>query len=631
MSDVLAIAAREIRERKLVFLAAAIMAAISALAPLMPGTHSYRRGDILIISGAAWAVAFAAALAIAFGGGIVGGQLRSGRMSFYFSKPLGAGAIWFGKVIGALTTIAAAAVIVLIPALVFGGRAWEMRIDKPLWLLMITAGSAVLLFLISHVVSTLIASRSPLVLVDLAIVLTTTATLYFVIRPLALARASFSVNFIIASVLSALIAAILGAGVRQLARGRSDARRNHVELSRVLWPLVIVIVIAAASYGKWVRTVTPKNLVWSTFLQSPNGQWLVLTGQRRYTDYVGSVVMDIGTRQVRQVEARDVVFSRDGRTTAWLQPAGNSYHVVTGVLDDPSVLNETGISLAVFAQMVLSDDGKRIAVAAGQTLFVQDIASKRLVGSVNLRQNAQRVRMFFENPDQLRVYTFEKHGDGLHIEASRFTPAGRKLESLGRYVTDAERVTMIADQAGSQLLLREAWGATENETREKRQLMDAVTLRPVLMSLPVGPSQFLSALFLSNSNMAFVDKAGEGRTLKVVSPSGDLIHEYPLVENGSATLGVELGKDRLLIMVGRGPLEKRRYSTEVINLSNGRVERREPDTYAIVTHYGWGTDPRPMPRQPSAALVLMERGQDRPWRRIWRWNPSTGERTPLVN
>jgi hypothetical protein len=480
MSHVLVIAGREIRERKMVFVAAALIAVLSALAPLIPGTRVFERRDILIMSAVACAVAFTAALAIALGGGIVGGDLRSGRMSFYFSKPVSASAIWFGKVLGVLTTMSAAFVIILIPALLLGGRAWEVRVDKPLRLLLITGGALLLLFLVSHLVSTLIASRSLFMLIDLAIALAMTAGVYFIVRPLALARATDSATQVTVGVLLAFALAILAAGAWQLARGRTDARRNHVELSRVVWTLVLLAVLAGGGYSKWIRTLTPKNMdLWGVRpLQSPSGDWVVLEGKHRYTDYIASLAMDIKTGQTTQIPARDAVFSHDGRTIAWLQPAGKSYHVVTAATTDLNTLRDAGISVAVPSQMVLSDDGARIAIFAGETLFVQEIATKKLLGSVRVPRRAEQARMFFETPDTVRVYT-QDFGDKLQtIEALRFSLSSRKVEWLGRYVTEANTATLIADSTGSRLLLREARSTPQGETGIKQQLVDAMTLRP---------------------------------------------------------------------------------------------------------------------------------------------------------
>ena len=630
MSHVFVIAAREIRERKLVFGAAALMAVLSALAPLIPGTHHYQRGDILILAGLASAVAYAAGLAIAFGGGIVGRDLRTGRMSFYFSKPVSASAIWFGKVVGALTTISVAAIIILIPALAMGGRAWEMRLDQPLRLLALVAGGAILLFLVSHVVSTLIASRSPLVLADLAMFLTLLGVLLIVTRPLAIAGATYSVTVIVLGVLAASVLVILAAGARQLARGRTDARRNHIELSRVVWPLMLLVVLGAAGYSKWVRTLTPRNVNLWGIAQSPTGDWLVLEGVRHYTDYHGALLMNMTTGATKQVAAHQVIFSRDGRTTAWLQPDGaTQYRVTTMDLSRSTELRDPGIVLYDSGPMVLSDDGRQLAVVDRDVLSVYEIQSGKLLGSVRMAKlsvRVQELRMFFTKEGGVQLYyVVRSGGDDAVINAARFMPASRTLAVTGTYATDATNISLRTDSAGQRVLLREGWG----DTRHARKVLDGVTLAPTLAGLPAGPSIF-TAMFLADGSMAFVDKAGERSVLKVVSASGEPLNEFSLVDSGRAVLAGEVGNGRLLLSIIRGPLEKRTYSAQVINLATGVIERREPNVRPNLFSHGFQTDPRPFVLSASSPSVLID-GKQGDWRQLWRWNPLTGEKTPLVN
>jgi ABC-type transport system involved in multi-copper enzyme maturation permease subunit len=630
MSHVLVIAAREIRERKLVIIGAVLIAPLSALAPLISGAHSSQRGDILIVAGAVTAVLYAAGLAIAIGGGIVGRDLRTGRMSFYFSKPVSASAIWFGKVIGALTTIAVAAIIILIPALAMGGRAWEMRLDQPLRLLALVAGGAILLFLVSHVVSTLIASRSPLVLADLAMFLTLLGVLLIVTRPLAIAGATYSVTFIVLGVLAASVLVILAAGARQLARGRTDARRNHIELSRVVWPVMLLVVLGAAGYSKWVRTLTPRNINLWGIAQSPAGDWLVLEGVRHYTDYHGAVLMNMTTGATKQVAAHEVIFSRDGRTTAWLQPDGaTQYRVTTMDLSRSTELRDTGIVVFDSGPMVLSDDGQQLAVVNRDVLSVYEIESGKLLGSVRMAKlsvRVQELRMFFTKDGGVQLYyVVRSGGDDAVVHAARFVPASRRLSVTGTYVTDATNISLRTDSAGQRVLLREGWG----DNRHARKVLDGVTLAPTLPGLPAGPSIF-TAMFLADGSMAFVDKAGERSLLKVVSASGQPLTEFPLVDSGTALLAGEVGKGRLLLSISRGPLEKRTYSAQVINVSTGVIERREQNVRPNLFSHGFQTDPRPFVLSASSPSVLID-GKQGDWRQLWRWNPLTGEKTPLVN
>jgi len=125
MQKAIAIARREIGERSFVFIAAVVLTIAPALALIVPrGTFHDRLSAFALLS-VIVAVGFTGGLSTILGVSLVGRELTEKRLSFYFSRPIGAVSIWFGKVAGALALIVASFAVILLPARLAGGAKWN--------------------------------------------------------------------------------------------------------------------------------------------------------------------------------------------------------------------------------------------------------------------------------------------------------------------------------------------------------------------------------------------------------------------------------------------------------------------------------------------------------------------------
>ena len=99
MTGFLAIARREVREHRVVLVAAAI-ASLGALAvPLFAvGTPAAQARAVTAFLGA---LAFATGIAIGLGATTLSPGMASRRIGFDFARPLSGSAIWFGRLAGA--------------------------------------------------------------------------------------------------------------------------------------------------------------------------------------------------------------------------------------------------------------------------------------------------------------------------------------------------------------------------------------------------------------------------------------------------------------------------------------------------------------------------------------------------
>src|SRR5581483_6444676 len=168
MNATLVIARRELAEKRFVFVTALAFLALALIVPFMPGVHDGERAGALIVGSLILATALSVGLAAILGGSIVGRELSDGRLSFYFSKPIPATAIWWGKLLAAATLIVASFGIVGFPALVAGGAAalsgWTAEGTWSIFAFILFGAGA--LFLLSHVIATLVRSRSAWFLFD---------------------------------------------------------------------------------------------------------------------------------------------------------------------------------------------------------------------------------------------------------------------------------------------------------------------------------------------------------------------------------------------------------------------------------------------------------------------------------
>ena len=105
MNVAMVIARRELTEKRFVFVAAAAFLVLTLIVPFMPGIQTGERASALAVASLGLAINFTVGLGAILGATIVGRELSDGRLSFYFSKPIPATSIWWGKLIAAATLV----------------------------------------------------------------------------------------------------------------------------------------------------------------------------------------------------------------------------------------------------------------------------------------------------------------------------------------------------------------------------------------------------------------------------------------------------------------------------------------------------------------------------------------------
>lgn len=600
------IAGRELRDRSRLFVVAAAFAVIPFLAAMLPGAEGHR-ADIIAMGGAILGVALGLGTATTLGGTIIGRELSERRLSFYFAKPLSSSSIWFGKAAAALLTSIGCLLIVTVPAFSVVRNAWRAAFMSAPAVLIGAVIGIVVLFFVSHATSTMVRSRSVLVALDLAALATAAGVLYLLTRTIAFSGAIQHAGAMLIFMLIATLALLIVVPVRQLAVGRTDARRGHAAFSRTFWPAVAALLLVYGAAAAWLLTpdaddVTAVELV----EQAPAGDWLLLGGQTRLrAGHRAAFAVNRAKGQAVRMPGPlwwGATFSRDGRAVAWAQPVGASirdgFTVHVRRLDSGRTY-DTGAATAR-GEFVLSDDGSRVAAINGNTIAVHDVATGRLLASAAGLNAGNLDRMFFASPDVVRVY--EHGGDG-HVPIFELNVATRAFVQTGRYAGGANYAEISQD--GTRLLTR-------------RVVVDSRT-GATLVTLPEWNATVSRSRMLSDGSIARTGLVGGVSRLQLFDRNGALRHDLVLRGAQSTIVSGDTAEGKVIVAGSRG--EGREPKVFVIDARRGIVESvREGVRGPMPT---WNADPRRFPYQGELASVT-DRGE------VVLWKDAGDEPRPLL-
>ena len=597
-ANTLTIAARELTEKKFVFAAAAAFALIAVLIPLAPGVH-LPAAETTSIAAGLLAAGFALGLATILGATVIGRDLSDNRLSFYFSRPVPASSIWFGKLIGSAVLIGLSFAIVMLPTL-----ATNSAVRTHIWgnsmlafLTAVTVASAVLFFG-AHVIGTMARSRSPWVAADFLCAAGVAAAAQAMVSIPQLAMA-VNITLTVASMLAVgAVLAVVGAGAWQLARGRTDRRRSHLELSRFLWGSMAVVLLVTAGYTLWAMSPSPSDLV-EVYGGRAAGSWALISGKARGRgDYEPSFLVNGDGRTVRILAPAywGADFAGDGKTVAWMRPTSftlREFEIVRCRLDVPNPKPEpTGI-VAPPNRLALSDDGKRVIVGQ-QSFRIYDLATRRSLGSfhVDIAPSSWSTATFAGN-DAVRVFVQSRRAGNsvpvtLIYEYNLAAHALRQSGSVFGYVAsvsaDALRM-LVTGQAGERSLADARTGAT---------------LAPLTSGSAVR--------FLADGSIAAVELRGEQAFLRHFDTHGAPLGEVPL---GRYASGLVTGGDSHRVIVQLRTQQHAAWSLASVSLDRGTVERTDTTLHGAMLDSG-----RPLPNE---ILCLGGKG-------VVAWNPANGSK-----
>jgi len=609
MKNALVIAAREFEEKRFVAYAAVAFAILPFIFAVIPGIGGKSPSDTIAMSSLIFATGFAGALAVMSGASFVGRDLSDGRMSFYFSRPVASASIWFGKLTAAILMIVGCFVVIIAPAWLAAGKSWttfstlSLREASVMVLLYTLA-----LFLIAHVIGTFARSRSPLIVADFAAAVLCGVAIRFLVLPLAAGLAEMLIARLGIFLAIALAVAIVGGGAWQLARGRTDRRRNHLALSQFLWGTMAVALLVAGTYVGWVVSAKPSDLTTRIIASHRAGSpFLVLAGRARNRgDYNAAYLIDVGDGSARKIDpdmwgAGGVEFTRDGRSLIAPRKENHSEDLVI-YKRGASEPTETGLTLPSTYPFFASDDGNRIATIVRGNLSIYDVPQKRSLVSVRVPSDGRLYYQgFFVSPDVFRLYLHAQDGLSIYELDTRV----RGLQATGA-ITNEGFVSFALDPTVSHMIVR-------------RHNVDGVTLNDArsgaIIKTLVGGKNVLNYRFLRDGRMAIVEGPPSKTTLHIFSPGGTLQRDIPF--DGGERVGF-VGDDGTRVVLSVASKESSPRTLVAINLDRGVIERSERSGLDWTMAGAWESRP---PIEPLREVIYGDGAGH-----IVAWNPVTGAR-----
>jgi ABC-type transport system involved in multi-copper enzyme maturation permease subunit len=597
MRHALVIAGRELAEKRFVFFAAIAFALLAAVMPLVPGMQSSPREAIATTSMLLTA-GFTLGLAGILGASMVGRDLSTGRMSFYFARPAGAASIWFGKLAAALVLVVASFAIVLLPGIIATGG--DLARGTTLSVTAVAAQLAVLVvlfFFVAHAASTMIRSHSVLIGLDFAAALLTGFLLWQLARPLI--GTTIALGVLLGVFALAALSAFLAAGAWQLADGRTDRRRGHAAFSKALWSGMAVALLLAAGVLVWIFSATPRDLTEIAGVEpSPRGDWLFISGVTRHRfDFKPAYLVNAKSGAWQHIpEGTNTIFSADGSKILQVRRQYNEAEVV---IRDTATgrTTETGVRVKPVVYpvypIVATDDLSRFATYDYEQsiLTVYDTVAHRFVGSAHLRFFSGR--FYFASPDVLRFWVVRED----QISTYEFDAAHQALRRTGSIGSGPVTLRVTADGARV---------ATHEEGAASVVLRDARTLQPLAsVPLPSATSRF--------------NLLHDGRVLTVDGQKLGVAGTPFTVDLGAKPLFVaDIGGGKVV-----APLDSVSGGIVVVDVDRGTIVRREDNIHPVLG-YSTQFDPRTLQWTPN---LIVGRGRGGT---VLRWNALTGETKVLV-
>lgn len=636
MNATFAIARRELAEKKFVFIAAVAFAVLPLIMTAIPGLHFGKTG--LLLASAVDAAGFAAALSVVLGAGFIGRDIADGRMSFYFSRPLGTGAIWFGKLGAALLIIAVSFVIIFLPAYLAGSGRWTnaFTADLPV-MLAACIGGCLALFLVSHVIGTFVRSRSAWISLDFVVAVLLGVAIWAMLRPLFLGQAVILAWRVAGGLAIGIAAAIIAGGAFQLARGRTDRVRSHLALSQFLWVAAGLVVAIAGAFVWWVFSATPQDLttIYAQEQSSRGGAAIVVGQARNRADYHAAFLIDPATGTFERIHPSDWYYADFvARGTKLLEIVRSTKSGSADVFlrdarpDAPRFDPRITVAARWDSKVAVSDDARQMAVIDGGSLSVYDLASRRSMGTVQIPQELGRLHaMFFPLPNVVRLYLLPQQGACVGcvpqdkprpISILEFDASTRKLARTGGTQATGRYARLGVSSDGTRMVVRTGDTMSFHDARSGL----------ALPSPAIAPGQNLgyATTFLQDGGVAVALETGKQFQIRIFNADGSLRRTIPLGEVRRVWPVREIAPGKLVAGVSNGDGANGRWEAVSLDVATGGILRREPNlrpTFGDGLMWWNGTDPRRGLIDPAQLYDLSAKG-------LVRWNALTGEKNIVV-
>ncbi len=574
MSAIVAVALREIRERRFLLATALVLGLLPFLFMVVPTLSPGTATDFRDVSAVIFSVSFTVAVALAVGGSIVSRELAEGRLGFYFARPISAASLWAGKFLGAIVLVVASTILVALPVAAVHGNLGVLGDNKVPFPLRVLAPGLFLLMGIAHVVACSYRSRSRLVMLDLVLAIAAIGAWATLFRWMVYAGAGpvFALAMPRMFGLAALVL-MLGAGV-QIAVGRSDRQRSHEAMSAGVWTLVGVFLLGCFLWGRSALDVRPTQLggVGYGVQAAPLGGSSVVFMCDSTRPYSPVFILDGASGAYTRFSAErmsDPVFTRDG-AALWL---ARRPMPVQGVLPTLAIarfpkegprIDEVDLadSWQDGSVLAVADDGGRVVLGSPSEVGLVDAAS----GGTLARSQGGAMGASFQPDGSLRLLQLSTERTGQTLFASAWDPRRGSRGEMWRdegegalliLARSRERAFAYRPAARSAVIIDLASG--DHVRVDLGPTFDAKRGRPALGA----------ALFLSDGSLA----ACLGRDLHLVGRGGTRV-----LALGEQTPCFALAESQPgELAVGYWDLIGRSRRTVFLDAATGTVRRTEQD------------------------------------------------------
>jgi hypothetical protein len=603
MRHAFVIARRELGEKRFVALAAAAFAVLPFLLATIPVIRGrVGPGDVIATGAGLLAIGFTLGLGLVLGTSVIGRDLAEGRLSFYFSRPVSAASIWFGKVAAAVALIAGVFAIITVPARIAAAGAWRASWGKNAPLLAVAViGVAVALFFVAHVVGSFVRSRSAWIGLDFAALCLAVLAAFLMVRPLFEAGATRATQTLIWAIGGGVAIAVIGGGAWQLERGRTDRRRSHAALSQFVWSVVGITLALTAAFVAWMFAAKPADLTTVIGETQSSGPWMLVTGDARgRMDYHPAFVYNSETgaytrfpmRAGRQMFTRDGASILVGRYDKRTHTVEMFRRPVAADVEEP-----TGLTFSGNSDFNANDDGSRIVSADHKGIVtVYDVPRTRSLVSARLPEGSGHISaMYFLSPELVRLHAIRRVDAQATLRIFDLDLTKRSLQQTGAITRQAKYLSATASADGSRLLVRDP---------ANLNVLDGRTAA-VQQTIPVAGVR--GSTFLGNGGTALLKDAGDHWEIEIRDAGGALQRTLTVPLKRAWGLR-ELPDGRFITLA-----QKERWQTYIIDPASGKIVQNIPAEPVSSRHIGWSSyDPR---REPAELPKLFFDGK-----RLIRWD-----------
>ena len=602
MKQFLTILGREIAERRLLLLGAAFASLFPLFAPWLPGQGGLDPAELRGGMALGLAVITSGLLALVLGATVIARDLSERRLGFYFARPVPGWAIWAGKMLGAALLALAAGALVLVPALIAGGRVdasglWGLSGPgrMPVGLssssnVALAVLDILLLLVAGHAVSVMVRSRSPWLAVDLFALTVVAMTRWASDRLLWKEGALEIIEWGGTTFAVLSLVALAVAGLVQVARGRTDLRRGHRLLSLTLWILLGAATVGYAAYARWALRVAPEDLVRiEEVVPARSGSWVSLRGNAwGRGGYSPVFLFDVASGRFVKLPSsgspywwRMPFFSLDGSRALWAERIGEgSYQLlIVDLRSSKPAIRRTSVIYPGEPRIAVTPDGRRVAALVDRRLLVDDVDTGRTLAAVTLpTEPSYEERLRFLGPDRVRLILRTHSEEPGSPEVWRLSTvelnlASRRVVRVSQIELPDHEWFWVASTDGRRAVLR------RSGTWEAR-IADLDSGRTAVLPVPAAPG---SLSFLEDGRLLLERREGTHQSLSVLTDKG--VEQLRIDLPGSRVrIGATLAPDLLTVATtGKGSYqENETWTSWLADLRTGRLREVGPHMVPVL-------------------------------------------------